>query len=88
MQWNDPQCRGLGHLFFPVARETAEERRARQAVAMELCDGCPDRDACLELGIKEEVERPEDDRHAPGGVWGGRNRRGLLRLARERASVM
>lgn len=84
MQWIDPHCRGFGDFFFPVSGETKEEKRSRQAFAQWLCEGCPDADACRELGLREEVEAPVDDRYAPGGVWGGMRRRELLRLARER----
>ncbi len=87
MRWNDPQCRGFAEFFFPVAGETTEEKRSRQGFARWLCEGCPDRGPCTELGLREEVERPEDDRYAPGGVWGGMRRRELLRLARKRGQA-
>lgn len=82
MRWIDPQCRDRPELFFPIKHETPLVREARQDAAMELCRACPDREQCVELGIREEVTEIPDPRYAPGGVWGGYRRRELLRVAR------
>ncbi|HLG91440.1 MAG TPA: WhiB family transcriptional regulator [Acidimicrobiales bacterium] len=67
-------CRGpQAWLFFPPSHlERKDERAAREAMAKQICQGCPVRQECLDYAIRIRE---------PHGIWGGLNeaeRRGLL----------
>ncbi len=63
------ECRGLDpEIFFPETEEQIE-------LALEICDGCGVRIACLEhaLARREKV-----------GVWGGTTEKDRRRIIRQR----
>lgn len=55
------RCQGDTDLFFAPDGEAPAERRAREAIALEICTGCPVQDICRDTG-REQREI---------GVWGG-----------------
>jgi WhiB family transcriptional regulator, redox-sensing transcriptional regulator len=65
----DAACAGMdASLFFPVNGNDV-------AAAVEICQGCPVRDDCLDYAL----ERGEDH-----GVWGGCSERERRRIRRSR----
>ena len=59
-------CRkaGPGRFVPPMSGETADERRAREAAAKQICADCPVRRECLEYALRVRE---------PFGIWGGLN---------------
>jgi WhiB family redox-sensing transcriptional regulator len=56
-------CAGLDpDLFFGFESETKEERKAREAKAKGICDGCPVAADCLEFALATRQKY---------GIWGG-----------------
>lgn len=71
-EWmRDGACKGLTHLFFPIAAERPQARERREAAAREVCAGCSVRVDCMEYA-RENHEygfwggEAEDERHAAG----------------------
>ena len=64
-------CRGLSHLFFPIAAERPQTRERREEAAREVCAGCHVRITCRDFA-REQREygfwggETEDERHAAG----------------------
>ena len=58
-------CRGrTSVLFFPPARELAEQRLRREAAAKRICSHCPVGRDCLEYALRMREAF---------GIWGGLN---------------
>ncbi|MFA5891866.1 MAG: WhiB family transcriptional regulator [Actinomycetota bacterium] len=77
--WQDrAACRSADpNLFFsPQHLEDRSERRAREARAKEICEGCPVLGACLTFAI---------DTNEPHGIWGGMNEGERRRSVEKRA---
>jgi WhiB family redox-sensing transcriptional regulator len=69
LAWQDRgRCRDLDtDLFYPpLDSETSLQRRAREAAAKAVCEGCPVRVECLAWAIASNEQL---------GVWGGLNER-------------
>lgn len=56
-------CKGQTALFFWQERETAKQRRARESRAKALCESCPVKAPCKQMGRDNKEQ----------GVWGGEN---------------
>jgi len=56
-------CKGKTSLFFLVEKETARDRRAREEQAKKLCETCPVKMPCKQMGRDNKEQ----------GVWGGEN---------------
>ncbi len=74
----DARCRSKTavHFFAPPHLERAQDKRAREAAARELCGGCTVRDLCLEYAVTVRE---------PHGIWGGLTELERRRLVRRRA---
>jgi len=72
----DANCKGQGHLFYPLDAEgqvgMTAEAHANIQQAKALCAKCPVRELCLDYAIRN------DEKH---GIWGGMNRRERVAFA-------
>ena len=62
----EARCRGSdANVFFsPTHLETKEERQQREALAKNICAGCPVKRACLSFALETRETH---------GIWGGLN---------------
>jgi len=56
---HDPECGQVPDVFFP---EETNQPTASAKLAIEICNRCPLKDACLEYAF---------DAKEPHGIWGG-----------------
>jgi hypothetical protein len=77
-------CQAEPGLFFPTVGESWTERKTRKEKAKGLCRaGCPVLLRCRQLGVEAEratLEEGDPDRYSSHGVWGGLERKELLKL--------
>lgn len=66
---DDAACKGINpSVFFPSDGAGVE-------VAAQICEGCPQKHACLEFALDHRIDH---------GVWGGTSERQRRRILRER----
>ncbi|MDA9293080.1 WhiB family transcriptional regulator [bacterium] len=68
---SDGACKGLTHLFFPIAAERPQARERRESAAEAICAGCSVRTDCMEFARDHHEYgfwggESEDERHAAG----------------------